>query len=171
MLSQDGTAQRARWEVRWLAKGRIVSKNFGTDFAGAMALLQKALAANKNGATIICKNMGFPPPERLQPRHVRTVKRNARGRKETVEGFVRPMRRLNATGIWWCPYCAKLRKFVRKTGFVVSGVRVNEPGYHCPLCEISHRDANVKKWNPVAERLAINPERRTRKRLRARPRA
>jgi hypothetical protein len=153
-------APRARWRVAWVAKGRVIDKSFGTDFMDALALYEKAIKAEKRGATLICANQCFEPPVRLQPKTVRKVKKSVvkrRGKKyikrDIIEGRITPIKKLNLQGIWWCGYCSKLRKFKRQDGFYYEKVWVPEPGYHCPICGISHRDGGIRKFNATAARI------------------
>lgn len=155
MKSAPTLPQRANWHVRWKAKGRIVGKAFGNDIASALVLYDKAKAANKPGVTLICKNLPFDPPERFRPRMKRGRSKITR---RIVEVYVEPLQNLNAQeGVWWCPYCIKLRRFVRRKGFYVDGIWVPEQGYHCPVCDVSHRDGGVRKWNPLARKLFSRP--------------
>jgi hypothetical protein len=162
LINKQG--HKSRWRVAWVAKGRVVSKDFGTDFAGATELFAKARATGRKSATIISVNFGFDPPDELKPRHVKLVRKTVikrRGKRkiirEPVEGWIRPLKKYNSQGIWWCPYCAKLRKFVFKSYFVIEGQRVPEPALYCPMCGISHRNWAVRHWNVAAERLYDEP--------------
>jgi hypothetical protein len=154
----------SRWRVAWIAKGRVISKDFGTDLMSALELYDKAKAAEKRGATLICINFAHDPPEKYRPHVVRKVKKDIvvrRGKrkvvKEIVTGRVRPMKKLNAEGVWWCPYCIKFRKFQFKTAVKHEGLRLPEPGFYCPMCGISHKDWNVRQRNPIAERIYNEP--------------
>lgn len=166
-MHANTSAPRARWRVAWIAKGKVVGKSFGEDFGGALELHSKAQAAGRRGATLICANVAFNPPDRLRPRTVRKIKREIvkrRGKKyvknDVIVGQVYPLRKLNLKGIWWCPYCVKLRKFERRDGFNSEGQWVPDPGYYCPICGISHRDFGVRKHNPVAQRIYSEPGKR-----------
>ena len=158
------TAVRARWRVAWKQNGRVVGKTFGEDFSGARELYEKVIKAEKKGATLISTNVCFPPPPRLCPYKKDKVewsivtRKGRRAKKKTVLVVtVHPMNKLNLKGIWWCGYCSRLRKFERLNGFKESGVYVAEPGYHCPICKVSHRDGGIRKWNYAASRIYANP--------------
>jgi hypothetical protein len=137
---------RATWEVRWVVEKRVVVVDFGDDLAEALRIYTKALVSGRKAVTLRSKNVGFAPPQRLRP-YTRKPKR------KTEEGVrVTPLNEYNLRGWWWCPYCMQLRKFVLRSGFHIGGIWVPEPGYHCPMCGISHRDNSVAKWNPHARR-------------------
>lgn len=149
LLSSDPTA-RARWEVLFVYRGKVCRKKFGTNLPDAISYLTKAMAKGPllNSVTLRCTNMGFPPPEKLRP-HEKLARRP--GRKKPVPVRVVPMNKLNRErGIWWCPYCMKLRKFVRRTHAMVDGIQVADKAECCPMCGVSHRDHHVRRWNPVA---------------------
>lgn len=136
------------WEVLWLKNGRRHRKDFGHDFAGAEMLERKLLVAGRKDVTLRCKNYGFPPPQKYQPREVIV----RRGRKR-VRGINRPMKGLNQRGIFWCPYCRKMRRFKTVSGFRVDGIKVEEKRHVCPVCRINVSDHHVKKHNPMAVRI------------------
>ena len=78
------------------------------------------------------------------------------------------MRKHNAAGWWWCPYCVKLRRFVKRAGFYVDSIWVDEPSMACPLCSANHRDFHVRKWNPIAARISARVRDPNRRRVRRR---
>jgi len=167
----NNAPDRARWEVLWVKDGKIQRHECGTDLGEAIRVYT-LVKGKRAGATLRCKNMGFPPPEELQPRLVKykqkvelprpkIVRRGGKRYRQTHEVIVKegrfvPMKKRNAEGIWWCPYCRELRRFVKKKVIGVPAskngkvIRFKEPGMYCPLCGISHRDHNVRKWNPIA---------------------
>lgn len=154
--------ERARWAVLWVKDGRVIRKNFGADLSGAIQLYGKAAAAEKRGLTLLCCNMGFAPPEELQPRIVTGMRRGVK-----VTGKLVPLKKLNEKGIWYCPYCMKLRRFVKKAGFYLDGVWVPDARIACPMCGISHNDHHVRKWNPSAHFISsrvTDPNRKRRRR-------
>lgn len=153
-------ADRARWCVKWIAKGRVIEKDFGPDFADALALYLKAVQAGKKAATLQSRNMSFPPPQRLQPHTKTVITRNERGKRVRTEVEVEPMNELNIRGAWWCPYCIQLRKFVRRKGFQVGKIWMNETHYACPVCGVRHSDSTVRRWNPLAHRMPADLRRR-----------
>lgn len=140
----------------WVAsngrKSKVVRKDFGDDFASARKLYLKARDAGKASPTLACVNMGFPPPVSLRPHTIRKKGRDKRTRKvRVVYVNVEPLRELNLQGKLWCPHCMALRPFVLRKTFKLDGIRVTDPRYVCPICGVSHRDHNVRVWNPTAE--------------------
>ncbi len=129
--------EHSGWEVMWVkrkkGKNHIVCIDFEDDLVGAMELFEKAKRGKKPLATLRCKNVGFPPPER----------------------YIDRMRAYNHKGVWWCPYCMQLRRFEKRNWMEVEGLigKYDEGAYFCPMCDISHRDHNVIKYNPIAKRL------------------
>lgn len=156
MYATNGNAERARWQVLWIGKGKVQSKDFDHDLAGALELYEKVKAAGRSGATLRCCNMGFPPPVKYADREEVIVLRG--GRKFKGQQIIVPhvyrerMHGVNVKGAWWCPYCIKLRRFKRREGFELEGIWIDEPAMVCPMCNISHRDASVSKYNPLAAR-------------------
>jgi hypothetical protein len=146
------TTPAALWDVRWIHNRHVLVKNFHDDLASALYAYTQLIEHGRQGVTLHCKNKGFPPPQRLR------AYTQTRGELITVE----PLVHYNLRGWWWCPYCMQLRKFVYKPGFTTSGVYVPEPGYHCPVCGISHRDGAVRKYNPIARRLYVDGVRKQR---------
>lgn len=181
------TGDRARWEVMWVVrrngKTRIVCHEFENDFSGATELYLRVKATSRKMVTLRCCNTGFPPPERLRPHWKeekkvvghKTVKRDGKPkrikivRKEQIE--IIPLQELNLKGIWWCPYCRELRRFALWDGVSTDGsffklietkrpMFIWDPGYHCPMCGISHRDSHVRRWNPQAQVMEYRTTRR-----------
>jgi hypothetical protein len=145
--------ERTNWSVVWLnPRGKWIEKRPGPQYPGlnfvdALELYEKVKSAGRRGVALRCKNVGFPPPERLMPRKVR-VKTKKRGRTIIREGIYTPMRKYNDKGIWWCPYCMRLRRFkpIRN--------RYNKTvTYRCPSCGVEHRGHHVRAHNPVARLL------------------
>lgn len=139
------------WIYTKRGKRRLFRKNFGDDLASAEELFHKALKAEKPYATLACVNMGFPPPVELRPRTV-TKRGRVRGSRKikTVRVEVAPLRELNHRGILWCPHCRQTRTFVFSRTAEVDGIHMDYPRYVCPICKISHRDYNVRRYNPTA---------------------
>lgn len=158
----------------WIANGRVVEKKFQDDFAEALKAYTTLTRVGKAGLTMRCCNVGIDPPKRLRPHHVQ-VKRKVRGRISYDLVSVIPMKKLNSQGVWWCPYCAKLRRFAKRKGFKFQGAFVPQDGMYCPICGISHFDGHVRKHNPHAQLMEFRQQRRTksgkarRKRNRKRP--
>lgn len=173
-----GAGERARWEVLWVSKGKIHRKDCEHDLTEAIRVYN-LVKGKRPGATLRCKNMGHPPPEYLLPRQVKykareelprpkIIRRGGKRYRQTHEvitkvGLLVPMKKKNAAGIWWCPYCRELRRFAkRKTVKVDAGngqmIKIGSPGMYCPLCGTSHRDHNVRKWNPIAIKIFYEME-------------
>lgn len=126
----------ALWEVLWLAKNdRIVVVDCGRDFHEAKRVYALALKGKKPLATLRCKNVGFPPPEK----------------------FENKMRALNRRGWWWCPYCGEMRRFEKRNGYSsdLSETWVDAPGYYCPMCDVSNSNGNVKHYNPLSMEIEL----------------
>jgi hypothetical protein len=154
------------WVVVKKGRKKVVEVDFIDDLQGAIRLYTKAKAAGKPFATMRCTNSGFPPPDKYRPYYVikkkptgktKVVVKNGKRKKVKVvkreEVYREPMAAVNLKGIWWCPYCMEMRRFMKQDGFQIEGVHVKEVGYHCPICGISHRDHHVRKWNPQAQRI------------------
>lgn len=137
---------QAKWEVLWVTtKGgkRIVSMDFDDDFVAALELYLKAKQAEKPLATLRCKNVGFPPPEKCEGK---------------MAGY-------NKQGVWWCPYCMQLRRFEKRGWTEVDDTPFSsEPTYFCPICDISQYDGHVIRYNPLARKLQNARRTRGRKR-------
>lgn len=136
-FSNRYSVETANWEVMWVTvkKGekRIVSTQFGSDFVAAQELYVKVLKAKKPLATLACVNIGFPPPEK----------------------YMGKMAALNRQGLWWCPFCMKLRRFEKTHWREIDGdmYTVDDAVYRCPMCETGHSSWDVRRWNPIASRL------------------
>lgn len=152
MYATDGTPQRARWEVLWIKDRRIIRKDFGTDLQGAVDLYAR-VSGKRRGVTLRCRNMGFPPPDRLADREEVIVRHNGRRvkGKRIIEPkrYVETMDALNRRGVWWCPYCRQLRRFVRRNGYHFEGHWIERAGMHCPMCGVSQSDFHVRRYNPI----------------------
>jgi hypothetical protein len=159
------TGGAARWRVAWVVKKKgkppyVIEKDFEQDLNAAIDLYCKAKRAGKPMATLVCCNVGFPPPEKYQP-YTKQVKRKHRGRITLETIAVTPMHEVNLQGVWWCPYCRQMRRFKHQDGFEQESVFVAEEGLHCQICSSSHRDGHVRKWNPVARNVSFKQTRRS----------
>lgn len=154
-MTNAAALDNARWEALWVAGGKVIRKDCGTDLAEAVRIYTLAVQAGKRAATLRCKNVAFPPPDKYYRRPVRR-KEKVNGRTVIVTDYVSVMNEVNRKGAFWCPYCMQLRKFVRRKGFEVSGVWVSEPHYACPICGVTHTNFAVKRFNPVASRMAAS---------------
>lgn len=175
MPEQWVTGSVARWEVIWWSKKgkKFIVKTFDNDLQGATELFVKVKGLKAPFATLRCCNVGFPPPDEYRPytkQYVQRTKVKRRGKtvtkKTIVEREIIPMEELNLKGIWWCPYCCQMRKIVKRSGMVF---RDGEQEYYldgtvyvCPVCEISHTNHHVRRWNPHAQRMPFRPIKQTR---------
>jgi hypothetical protein len=148
--------------VIWISNGERKRVRCGEDFMKAQSVFAKAVAQGKRAATLHADNVGFPPPAQYADVEKIPIGRSRRTKQvvyelRTIEphSFLVRMRKLNAKGIWWCPYCCKMRRFKLRKYSKVEGIKFEDPRYCCPLCEISHRDMHVRKYNPLAQELAI----------------
>jgi hypothetical protein len=179
MMGSANAAERAKWEVLWIKDRKIHRKDCGTDLTEGIRLYMM-LKGKRSGVTLRCKNFGSPPPLRLQSRIVqykvlerldrpRIVRRNGKRYRKTHETVIKrglyvPMKKKNRDGIWWCPYCRELRRFVKKKYIEVEltpggrTTQIHEPGMYCPMCGVSHRDHSVRKWNPIAVKVFYEME-------------
>jgi hypothetical protein len=132
-----------------------------------MRIYWAAKKAEKPFATLRCKNVGFPPPPKYQVQDKLKKRYVWKGGKKKIDRYyvtVDPMLTVNERGIWWCPYCREMRKFLKQGGFRYEDVYVSEGGKHCPICGTSHRDYWVRKFNPAARSMAYEGPRIRRKR-------
>jgi rubrerythrin len=151
---------RARWEVLWIKDRRVIRKDCGDDLSEATRVYTLAIQAGKTAATLRCRNMGFPPPEKLRAREVVFDRPRLINGEKRTSVRLNPMKKRNAEGIWWCPYCCKLRKFVKRRGYYVGEVWVDDDHLCCPLCGITHRDHHVRKYNPIAATMEFRSSQR-----------
>lgn len=146
---------RVQWEVLWIAKGTTHSKEFEHDLASALELHNKLIAGGRAGVTLRSMNMQFPPPDKYADKEDVAIGKR-RGIIVYEKQLIVPrvytilMGGLNARGIWYCPYCIKMRRFKKTDCFVIDGVQVDEPAMSCPMCGASHR--LVRKYNPMSAR-------------------
>lgn len=139
----------ARWEVIWRRKGRKFKVKFGRNYSDAEELYFRLLSKGIKTATLRCANVGFPPPERFQPRY---VWKKRRGRR--VQVLRNPMRKLNAAGVWWCPYCRRFRRVKEGKLKVGRSGKSRRPYWSCPECGVKHTNYYVYTYNPAALDLA-----------------
>jgi rubrerythrin len=143
-----------KWSVFWYnkKKGKYVRKRFYEDIASAIKFYTEH--QDRPGITLHVDNHGYPPPLRITE-HERVkwivVKRKGKRYKKKVTEIVNLMDEYNLKGIWWCPYCIKLRSFT-----VIESDEGMEA--HCPVCTASHRI--VKQYNPKAIDLEFRKTRR-----------
>lgn len=156
--------ERTRWSVVWVAKGKVVRRDFGTDYPEALRIYSLCVKADKKAATLFSCNMSIPPPEKYADTEQVIVTRNGKRYKTTQaivpHQFRVTMHRLNLKGVYWCCFCAKPRKFVKVNGTArVDGKWVGEPVLTCPLCGVGHTHGSIVKYNPLAARGAGRKER------------
>jgi len=149
MDTTNQASERARWQVLWLHEGRKHVVRCGDDFSRAMKVYTMAVEGGRSNVTLRCQNMGFPPPEKYRPHPELDQRGNPTG------ATVVPMQTLNDHGIWWCPYCVKLRRFKYTKGwYTETGYFMAEPQMTCPLCGVKHTDFWVKHHNPKGAMMA-----------------
>lgn len=151
---------RARWQVLWIDGKRIVREEFGHDLLLAVKRYAE-LAGKHRGVTLRCKNFAFPPPDKYADREVVVVR--VGGKRKRGLRILQPLQyqsrmlSLNRRGIWWCPYCCELRKFVRHGSFKSHGQWVGEEAMCCPMCGATHRDFSVRRYNPLSVVIEMAP--------------
>lgn len=156
MIATPNNASRAKWEVLWINPRikKIERKDFGADHTGAVKLYARVAAAGRKGVTLRCKNMGIPPPDQYADREevIVTIGGKRKKGKRLIEPrqYLVRMGALNLKGIWYCPFCGELRKFVYRKGFMLDGRFVAKPMMCCPMCHISQDNWHVKRYNPSA---------------------
>lgn len=158
--------------MSWVSKGRVITKECGADFAEAVRIYTLAVQANKQNATLGCANMSFAPSDKYAD-HRPAYKMSERTGKRFIskktgqpvllgKELILPrtyqdtMGALNRQGVWWCPFCVKLRRFERYDGFMSEGIEVNEPAMMCPVCNVSHNHGQVQRYNPICSRITHN---------------
>ena len=160
-LDQRSVDTAARWSVMWLGKRGIVEKKFDTDFAGALEAYVTLKKAGKKLVTLRSCNVGWRPPDHIIHHEVvsyKVVRRHGKRYKQKIVDEVDLMNDYNTRGIWWCPYCIKLRPFKK-----VRNVLTGQEQMRCPVCTISERDWHVRRWNPQAKVLEYRRRTRGRK--------
>jgi hypothetical protein len=163
------TGDRTNWSVLWIAqKGKkkvIIEHECHNDLTEALRVYMLAKEGGKTKATLLCKNTGFPPPQKYRPYDkTRVVKRKVKGKVKRVRltRTVDPMVKVNDAGFTWCPYCREMRVFERvklsrkrlvngtHNGQQVEWVMPALDGveYQCPMCGVSTSNHHVRKYNP-----------------------
>jgi hypothetical protein len=146
-LSQNSLNNGARWEVIWrppASSNGYAHKRFDEDFGAALKLYSKLEQAGRKGVTLRCCNIGFPPPVSITEHEqvsYKIVKRGGKRYRRKVITYEDLMPDYNARGIYWCPYCIKLRRFEADT---------LKRSVHCPVCSVSTKDFYVRLHNPKA---------------------
>lgn len=143
-LSQNSLNNQAHWSVYWFGKGRWKRKRFRTEYDSALKWYIENL--HRTGITLHSDNVAFPAPRRLthyEETQWRVVTKKGKKYKKRYTVVTNRMRELNARGIWWCPYCIKLRRFreIRTD----RGVET-----YCPVCTVSNYLMAVRQHNPKA---------------------
>lgn len=133
-LTQVAADEIALWQVVWHAKGKWHLHDVGDDFFEAQRLLVKLAAAGRAGVGIRCANIGFAPPSKY------------------IDPQQRKLAAVNRKGLWWCPFCVRFRRFEKVDGWYDKELGGYNPGVAmcCPVCDISHRNGHVLRWNPIA---------------------
>lgn len=155
--------------------GTLKQVRCGFDFSKALKIYTLAVKQQKRAATLRSDNVGFPPPLKFADTMLVPIGRSKRTRKIVHKRvLIEPpqyqtkMRKLNIRGVFWCPYCIKPRKFTRRKGYYVDNVWCEDPRLCCPVCNISHRDGHVARFNPIAVELAFRQGRTRGKKRRRR---
>jgi rubrerythrin len=135
------------WSVFWYSKKkkRWVRKRFKDDLTGALKFFTTHVTTH-TGITLHSDNKGFPPPRRITEHERETwvvVKRKGKRYKKRTTEIVNLMDEYNAKGIWWCPGCVQLRKFI----FVETD---KGPTMYCPVCGHNNWMFHVRRHNPKA---------------------
>jgi len=167
----DADHSHALWQVVWEKGDYVHSKDFGLYFSDALTFYDK-IKGKRKGVTLRCKNISFEPPLKYAD-HVPLYKmKRVRGLKKKVQvgwkvkyplTYTVRMMLVNRRGLWWCPYCIKFRRFELHKWSEIEGIRMDQPAYRCPTCEISNYDGSVKRFNPIAAVLEMKLRRRRRK--------
>jgi hypothetical protein len=153
--------QYAHWAVFWSKPdgriGRFVPDP-KTDLVEAQRIYDKLRDAGRKNVTLVTLNTGYPPPDKYADHEKVLIGRRKRDgvkvyRPQRVEPrqYQVRMKSLNRRGVWWCPRCRKLRRFVRKKGFRLDGIWVPDEHHACPMCTITHRDGHVRRYNPITQ--------------------
>lgn len=163
MYATATTPERARWNVTWVVKGEVVTKQCDGDFALAVAAYTKLIHMGKQGVTLQSANMAFPPSERYADSEPIIKRFRHKGKKEVFEKevgrktllplrYTETMHGKNVEGKWWCPFCVKFRVFEKVQAYETAGVTVHDVVMMCPQCGVSSNHGSVKKYNPLANR-------------------
>ena len=184
--------KNAKWSVWWIAGGKKRIKRCGHDLPEAIRIHALLVKAGRKSATLRCDNVGHPAPEKYTHHPVvrqrkatrkvpvtkkykkkkkgggyKVVKRTEYVRKRvTIKSVthVNRMTELNDKGIFWCPYCMKLREF--KLPKKIWNTLIDEwlPNYDrvliCPMCSISTKDWHVMHENPKALQINLHKRRK-----------
>ena len=133
-LSQNSLNNGARWEVLWVRpKGGWARKAFDQDFSAALRTHNLLLLSGRKGVTLRSCNVGFPLPKRYEKK----------------------ISRLNARGVYWCPYCITLRRFALDD---------YKRFMYCPVCDATTGNFHVRQTNPKATVIGYRRTRRVRNR-------
>lgn len=160
-LSQNSLNNGARWSVLWLGKKGMVEKKFDEDFGGALKAYTLLLQHGKRLVTLRCCNVGFAPPLSITQHEViryEVITRKGKKYKRKVYDAVDLMEtKYNPAGVWWCPYCIKLRPFKHVRDWT------GREHMQCPVCKITERDFWVRRYNPQAKIIEYTRRRRGRR--------
>ena len=163
-MPNDHYVRTIRWSVIWRKKGRWVRKRFHDDFQAALSFF---LEKQTQQATLHSDNKAWPPPTRItEHEHVswKIIKRGGKRYKQKTTTVVNLLHEYKNKGVWWCPYCIKLRRFA----FMQTE---RGPEAYCPVCQITNYDSSTRRHNPKAVAIEYHqPQRRTRGRSRRRRR-
>lgn len=177
------------WSVMWITtdkkgKTKIMERKCGSDLAEALRIKSLLDKAGRRAVTLRSCNAAFAPPDSLIAHDTwevvtRQVKRKGKvkTKKFKKKVHVDPLKDLNAKGIFWCPYCIKLRKLVMRDGFwhhdewrgVSSEHWIEEKSLYCPMCDTSLKNWHMCFFNPMAWSIRSRIEQRRKRRAPAKP--
>lgn len=133
-----------KWSVYWQKKGKWVRKRFYDDVGAAIRFYADRL--DRPGITLHCDNMAFPPPKAIteyRRQSWKIVRIKGKKFKKKVFTVINLMEEYNQKGVWWCPYCIKLRRFTLTE-------TERGPEMYCPVCGCGNYIATVRRHNPHA---------------------
>ena len=151
-------------------RARSTTRSCGHDLTAAIDLRDELEGGSTRGGHPALRQHGVPAARqvgRLGDRPVRDRRARQQAVQETFGGPAHPpsgvppanARRQRARVVV-VPMCMQMRRFARREGFSFEGLWIGEPAMACPMCGMSHGDASVAKYNPLAQR--IGELRRTR---------
>jgi hypothetical protein len=121
-------AEYTRWAVLWVVKRngkiRLKVKDFGDDFVGATEYYERK--RHKPFATLLSKNVGWPPPKKYRPYEEWEIV-TRRGKKFKHKVRTVPLDTLNGEGWFWVsllPQAAALRTGSGVPGVAARGLEV-----------------------------------------------
>ena len=141
-LSQNSN-RAATWSVYYRRNKKWRRKRFQEDFGAALRFYQDC---PHEGKTLHCDNVAFRPPTYITEHEVirwEVVRIKGKKYKRRIVTTHNRMMDYNRKGVWWCPYCIKLRRF--KELQTARGTQMC-----CPVCWVSNYMFHVRQCNPQA---------------------